>query len=76
MVNRTGLSGKFDGTLKWTPDETQFQTLGTKIVTDESADAPPPITIAMKQQLGLKLSAERTAVDVMVLDQVEKPSDN
>ncbi|MEG9431618.1 TIGR03435 family protein [Terriglobus sp. ADX1] len=76
VVNRTEIPGRFDGTLKWTPDETQFQIFGVKIVPDESADAPPPITPAMDQQLGLKLSAEKTAVDVMILDHVEKPSDN
>lgn len=76
VVNRTDIPGSFDGTLKWTPDETQFQIFGVKIVPDESADAPPPITPAMDQQLGLKLSAEKTAVDVMILDHVEKPSDN
>lgn len=76
VVNRTEIPGRFDGTLKWTPDETQFQIFGVKIVPDESADAPPPITPAMDQQLGLKLSAEKTAVDVMILDHVEKPGDN
>jgi len=76
VVNRTETPGRFDGTLKWTPDETQFQIFGVKIVPDESADAPPPITPAMDQQLGLKLSAEKTAVDVMILDHIEKPSDN
>ncbi|MEZ2348835.1 TIGR03435 family protein [Terriglobus sp. RCC_193] len=76
VVNRTGIPGRFDGTLKWTPDETQFQIFGVKIVPDESADAPPPITPAMEQQMGLKLSAEKTSVEVMVLDHVEKPGDN
>lgn len=75
-VNHTDIPGRFDGTLKWTPDETQFQIFGVKIVPDESADAPPPITPAMEQQLGLKLSAEKTAVDVIILDHVEKPGDN
>ncbi|SDE77004.1 TIGR03435 family protein [Terriglobus roseus] len=75
-VNHTGIEGHFDGSLKWSPDETQFQIFGVKIVPDESADAPPPITTAMEQQLGLKLTTERTAVDVMVIDHVERPSDN
>lgn len=75
-VNHTGIEGHFDGALKWSPDETQFQIFGVKIVPDESADAPPPITTAMEQQLGLKLTTERTAVDVMVIDHVERPSDN
>jgi uncharacterized protein (TIGR03435 family) len=75
-VNHTGLEGRFDGTLKWTPDETQFAIFGFKPTPDESADAPPPITTAMEQQLGLKLTTEKTAVDVMVIDHMDKPGDN
>ncbi|HEY9137462.1 MAG TPA: TIGR03435 family protein, partial [Terriglobus sp.] len=75
-VNHTGIEGRFDGTLKWTPDETQFAIFGMKITPDESADAPPPITTAMEQQMGLKLTTEKTAVDVMVIDHADKPGDN
>jgi uncharacterized protein (TIGR03435 family) len=76
VVNHTGLEGHWDGLLKWTPDETQFQVFGVKIVPDESPDAPPPIFTAIQEQIGLKLDAEKTAVDVMILDHAEKPSDN
>ncbi|HEY9137461.1 MAG TPA: TIGR03435 family protein [Terriglobus sp.] len=76
VVNHTGLTGRYNGTLNWTPDETQFQVFGVKIVPDESPDAPPPVFIAIQQQDGLKLDAEKTAVDVMILDHVEKPSEN
>ena len=75
-VNHTGLEGRFDGTLKWTPDETQFAIFGFKPTPDESADAPPPLPTAMEQQLGLKLTTEKTAVDVMVIDHMDKPGDN
>lgn len=76
VVNRTGLAGQYDGTLNWTPDETQFAVFNVKIVPDESPDAPPPIFTAIQQQDGLKLEAQKTAVDVMILDHVEKPSEN
>jgi uncharacterized protein (TIGR03435 family) len=76
VVNHTGLDGHWDSALKWTPDESQFQVFGVKIVPDESPEAPPSVFIAIQQQIGLKLDAEKTAVDVMVLDHVEKPSDN
>lgn len=76
VVNRTGLEGNWDGALKWTPDESQFTAFNMKIVPDESPDAPPPFFTAIQEQLGLKLDAEKTAVDVMVLDHVEKPSEN
>lgn len=76
VVNHTGLEGYWDGALKWTPDESQFTIFNVKIVPDESPDAPPPFFTAIQEQLGLKLEAEKTAVDVMVLDHVEKPSEN
>jgi uncharacterized protein (TIGR03435 family) len=76
VVNHTGLQGRYNGTLTWTPDETQFAVFNVKIVPDESPDAPPPIFTAIQQQIGLKLDAEKTAVDVMILDHVEKPSEN
>lgn len=76
VVNRTELQGRFDGTLNWSPDETQFAIFNVKIVPDESPDAPPAIFTAIQQQDGLKLEAQKTAVDVMIVDHVEKPSDN
>lgn len=76
VVNHTGLEGHWDGALKWTPDETQFAVFNVKIVPNDAADAPPPVFAAIQEQLGLKLDAEKTPVDVMILDHVEKPSEN
>ena len=76
VVNHTGLEGYWNGTLKWTPDETQFTVFNAKIVPNDAADAPPPIFTAIQEQIGLKLEAQKTAVSVMVLDHVEKPSEN
>jgi uncharacterized protein (TIGR03435 family) len=76
VVDRTGLQGRWNCSLKWTPDETQFQVFGVKIVPNEAADAPPPIFTAIQEQIGLKLDAAKTMVDVMVLDHVEKPNEN
>jgi bla regulator protein blaR1 len=36
----------------------------------------PDIFTAMQQQLGLKLESTKAQVDVMVIDKVEKPSEN
>ncbi|HMH13008.1 MAG TPA: M56 family metallopeptidase [Edaphobacter sp.] len=76
VVDHTGIQGQWNFSLKWTPDETQFQVFGMKIVPNEAADAPPPIFTAIQEQVGLKLDAAKTMVDVMVLDHVEKPSEN
>jgi uncharacterized protein (TIGR03435 family) len=37
---------------------------------------PPDIFTAFQQQLGLKLENTKAPVDVMVVDRLEKPSDN
>jgi uncharacterized protein (TIGR03435 family) len=42
----------------------------------DKADAPPPLFTAIQEQLGLKLVPTKAMVDVMVIDKVEKPSDN
>jgi uncharacterized protein (TIGR03435 family) len=77
VVDQTGLEGRFDFQLKWTPDETQFGGLGIKVPppTDDAA-APPDLFTAMQDQLGLKLQATKAAVDVIVIDRVSKPSEN
>ena len=76
VVDQTGLQGRWDFSLKWTPDDTQFAVFNVKIQPNEAADAPPPIFTAIQEQIGLKLDAGKPQVDVMVLDHVEKPGDN
>jgi len=78
VVDHTGIKGRWDFTLKWTPDESQFVGLrpaGSRLP-PPGDDAPPDLFTAIQQQLGLKLTAQKTAVDVMVIDHVEKPSPN
>jgi len=56
--------------LKWTPDGPQPPTAADVL------DAPPDIFTAFQQQLGLKLESTKAPVDVLVIDKVEKPSEN
>ena len=66
VLDKTGLSGQFDVDLKWTP------ALG--------ADAPAGDTVsiftAVQEQLGLKLEYVTAPLDVLVLDRIERPSEN
>ena len=77
VVDKTGLDGRFDFLLRWTPDESQFTQVGSKLpAPSETADAPS-LFIALQQQLGLKFTAERkTPVEVIVVDRISKPSEN
>lgn len=65
VVNKTGLKGKYDIALRWTPDEMQSTT-----------DSGPSIFTALQEQLGLKLEPTRGPVNILVIDHVEKPSAN
>jgi uncharacterized protein (TIGR03435 family) len=73
VVDKTGLSGRYDFDLEWAPDETQFG----GGVPAASSDAPSaPLFSAIQQQLGLKLAATTGPVDALVVDKVERPSAN
>ena len=63
--NQTALPGRFDFTLTWTPDDSKTQ--------DPSTAAPAPFT-AIADHLGLKLSAVKEPVDVLVIDRADHPS--
>jgi uncharacterized protein (TIGR03435 family) len=75
IVDRTGLSGNFDFDLSWTPDQIPQG--------PPPAGAPglppidpngPSILTAVQEQLGLKLDSTKGAVDVLVVDNVERPT--
>jgi uncharacterized protein (TIGR03435 family) len=73
VLDKTGLSGRYDFDLEWTPDETQFSgVLGRS--PDDSAK--PGLFAAIHQQLGLRLESTKGLVDVLVIDHAERPSEN
>jgi uncharacterized protein (TIGR03435 family) len=78
VVDQTGLTGRYDFTLNWTPDDSQFIPMGWK-TTPPSADdpaAPPNLYVALEEQLGLKMEPVGATVRVMVIDHIEEPSGN
>jgi uncharacterized protein (TIGR03435 family) len=74
VVDQTGLTDRFDFTVKFTPDASQVPPgLPPPPAAD---DAPPDLFTAFQQQLGLKLEQTKAQVDVLVIDKLEKPSEN
>jgi uncharacterized protein (TIGR03435 family) len=63
-VDKTGLTGKYDFTLKWKPDDSQADTTG------------PSLFTALRGQLGLKLEPGKGPVEIIVIDHIERPSGN
>jgi uncharacterized protein (TIGR03435 family) len=78
VLNQTDLTGRFDFTLVWTPDDSQFSGMGVKVPPPpaDGATAAPNLYTAIQEQIGLKLEATKAPADVMVIDKVEKPSEN
>lgn len=73
VLDKTGLTGKYDFDLEWAPDESQFN----GEIAPPSADASAaPLFTAIQQQLGLKLVATKGPVDALIVDRAERPSAN
>jgi uncharacterized protein (TIGR03435 family) len=75
VVDQTGIEGRYDFDLKWTPDDSQFQSFGVRIP-PPGENAPPPLYTAIQEQIGLKLDATKAPAEVLVIDHVEQPSEN
>jgi uncharacterized protein (TIGR03435 family) len=80
IVDKTGLTGKYDFTLKWTPDQGAPKFKGADGSVQPAgplADSfGPSLFTAMEEQLGLRLERQKGPVDVVVIDHVERPSEN
>jgi uncharacterized protein (TIGR03435 family) len=79
VVDRTGFTSEFDLDLRFTPDETLVGFLGLLAPSGSHLPADPNsrnIFAALEEQLGLKLVPAKGPVDVLVIDHVEKPTEN
>jgi len=62
VLDRTGLRGLYDFDLEWSPDQT-------------SPDKPS-VFAAVQEQLGLKIDSDRAPVEVVVIDHIERPTED
>ena len=69
VIDRTGLTGQWDFELRFTPP--RFATNPAAELTDS-----PSIFTGLQEQLGLRLDATTGPVDVLVIERVERPSEN
>ena len=83
VVNHTDLKGLYDFTLKWTPGEGEGPMMMGGPPGPPPADAPPPpdangptLFTALQEQLGLKLESQKAPMDTVVIDRIERPSEN
>jgi uncharacterized protein (TIGR03435 family) len=87
VTDKSGLTGNFDVRLKFAQESLPNPGVlggpggptppGTPVAPPGASDPTgPSIFTAIQEQLGLKLESARGPVDVLVIDGVEKPSEN
>ena len=70
VIDKTGIEGRFDFHLEYLREG------GPPPEDPDPMHAAPPISTAIQEQLGLKLTAGRGPVDVLVIDRAARPSGN
>ena len=75
VVDKTGLTGTYDFTLKWTPVQTETTPNGGGSASPTDTQAASLFT-AIQEQLGLKLVSAKGSAQVLVIDSIAKPSPN
>jgi uncharacterized protein (TIGR03435 family) len=81
VVDRTGLIGDYDFTLKWPPKDETVETLVHKNAETGAKEttvhiSPASLVAAIEEQLGLKLDPQTIPLPVLVIDRAEKPAAN
>jgi uncharacterized protein (TIGR03435 family) len=80
VLDKTGLTGKYDIELYWAPDQADPVFKGPDGSLPKGDAAPdssgPSIFTALQEQLGLKLQSAKGPVETLVIDHVEMPSEN
>ena len=77
VLDKTGLTGNYDFKLEWTPEF--GQPIGPKEGAAESVpvdSSGPTLFTALQEQLGLRLESTKGPVEMLVIDRVEKPTEN
>jgi len=82
VIDKTGLAGEYDFALEWAPDPGQGgpESIG---LPPQAFPSPPPadpnrpsIFTAIQEQLGLRLDSQKGPVDMIMIESVERPSEN
>ncbi len=77
VIDKTGITGRFDMRVEFSREGTELAGIQLKGPTPASDPTDPPeIFTALQEQLGLKLESGRGPVDLLVIDRIEKPSEN
>jgi uncharacterized protein (TIGR03435 family) len=73
VIDRTGLTGNYESSLEFTPDQSQLPPGGLPPGIPAPPVDGPSLFTALKEQLGLKLESDHAAVRVLMIDSIEQP---
>jgi uncharacterized protein (TIGR03435 family) len=75
IVDRTGLSGSFDITLEWKADPAQARSdaAARRVAAEDLSGERTSIFTALQEQLGLRLQPASAAIEVLLIDRIERP---
>jgi len=77
VVDKTGITGAFDFSLDWVPEEGQRRLPeGEPAAAAPASPDGPSFFTALQEQLGLKLEPGKGPVEVLMIESAEKPSEN
>lgn len=76
VLNQTGLTRQYDFTLQWTLDQNFRRSAAGNEPAVQSDLSGPSLSTALQEQLGLKLEPGKGPVQALVIDHVERPSEN
>ena len=76
VVDRTMLKGRYDIRLEWTPDISQPMDIYDPTLPFPRYPNAPSIYTAIEERLGLRLVSANGPVEVLVIDNVQKPTAN
>jgi uncharacterized protein (TIGR03435 family) len=69
-IDRTGIAGRFDFVLRYSTEDVPGPGA------DSGIEPSPGILTAIVEQLGLRISRARGPLQLVIIDSVEKPTDN
>lgn len=78
VLDRTNLPRRFDWTLDWSPERQQnsFRGADSGNPTPAVDTSKPSLFTALQEQLGLKVEQDKAPVDLLVIDHLERPTEN
>jgi len=76
VLDRTNLTGVYEFSLEWIPDEGQFQAYDDALPGPPANPSAPSLFTALQEQMGLQLESTKGPLDVIVIESAGKPDAN